>query len=341
MVKLSKMKTQNLFIGMLSLIFVNIPNSYAQLKVWNNTNQTVNGQVVVGDATSPWDAYLYVKNTTANKRCLFLKHYATATSGQHSSGVQVDQAGTASWVVFDSQGTAKFWVMGNGDAYTRSTLLSSDSTLKKDISRMKSVKEGLLSLNGYKYIFKDDLSSQGKKSIGFLAQEVAKVFPEVVNTEDGKMFIAYYSIIPIVVEAMKEQESEIREMKSDIESLSLKIVELEKKLEKGSPSFSGSINSSSLDDSQDLGQEAVLYQNSPNPFTKTTIIRSFLPNSVKAASLSVFNGRGVEMKRIVLLERGSIETLLDARTLKPGTYFYNLIVDNKSVSSKTMIITAN
>jgi len=336
------MKTKICLIGILALAVINRTDSFAQLKVWNNTAQSVMGQVVIGDMSNPWDAYLYVKNTTANKRCLFLKHYATITSGQHSSGVQVDQSGTASWVVFDYQGTAKFWVMGNGDAYTRSVLLSSDSTLKENISRMKSVKEGLFSINGYKYDFKEDKLKGGKKNIGFLAQEVEKVFPEVVDTANGKMFIAYYSIIPIVVEAMKEQQAEIDELKSGMQLLSKKVQDLEKGLEKSGQQSNSSLEPGQSNHSEDLMYEdAVLYQNSPNPFFETTTIRVFLPSTVSSASLSIFDGRGVERKKIILKERGNIETLINARALNAGTYSYSLVVDNKFIASKTMILTTN
>ena len=56
-----------------------------------------------------------------------------------------------------------------------------------------------------------------KEDLGFIAQEVKDVLPELVRiNEDGKMSLRQASIIPLLVEAIKEQQKQIDELKSKL-----------------------------------------------------------------------------------------------------------------------------
>ena len=56
--------------------------------------------------------------------------------------------------------------------------------------------------------------------IGLIAQEVEKLFPEMVATnQDGYKSIDYSKISVLLIQVMKEQQNEIDKMKSDIEEL--------------------------------------------------------------------------------------------------------------------------
>lgn len=60
------------------------------------------------------------------------------------------------------------------------------------------------------------------KRIGFLAQEMEKIIPEVVRTSvNGTKAIAYTDLIAILVEGMKEQQSEIDSLKNEVANLSI------------------------------------------------------------------------------------------------------------------------
>ncbi|MEI7563318.1 MAG: tail fiber domain-containing protein [bacterium] len=55
-------------------------------------------------------------------------------------------------------------------------------------------------LNGYSFTWKDT----GKKDIGLIAQEVEKIFPDLVNTDtDGVKAVEYMNIIAPLVESVK------------------------------------------------------------------------------------------------------------------------------------------
>jgi hypothetical protein len=68
-------------------------------------------------------------------------------------------------------------------------------------------------LKGVNYTWKDDKDK--KLQVGFLAQDVESVIPEAVITNDSTKIksLAYTAIIPYLVEAIKEQQSQIEALK--------------------------------------------------------------------------------------------------------------------------------
>jgi hypothetical protein len=61
---------------------------------------------------------------------------------------------------------------------------NSDKRLKTDITVMNDALDRILSLNGYYFTWKKN----GVKSLGIIAQEIEKVFPEIVSTLDALSF---------------------------------------------------------------------------------------------------------------------------------------------------------
>jgi hypothetical protein len=92
------------------------------------------------------------------------------------------------------------------------TSLSSDENSPSTETNIDKIKK----LKGVKYTWKND---KGKKvHSGFLAQEVEKVIPEAVMTVDStkSKSMAYNALIPYLVEAIKEQQVEIEELKKKL-----------------------------------------------------------------------------------------------------------------------------
>jgi len=56
---------------------------------------------------------------------------------------------------------------------------------------------------------------------GLIAQEVQKVFPEMVSTvdEEGHIGVSYEQMIPVLVEALLEQQEQIEAQPASIEAL--------------------------------------------------------------------------------------------------------------------------
>ena len=87
----------------------------------------------------------------------------------------------------------------------------SDQRLKANISTISNALDRVTLLRGVDYTYNDT----GKKSIGVIAQEIEKVFPEVVNENtDGYKSVNYGVIVGVLIEAIKELKQEIEELKN-------------------------------------------------------------------------------------------------------------------------------
>lgn len=93
----------------------------------------------------------------------------------------------------------------------------SDEELKENIEDIKNPIKILKKLNPVKFEWKDS----GKSSFGLIAQEVEKIIPEIVNTNEYKS-IEYQSLIPFLIKALQEQEQEIKKMRKRISKLEKK-----------------------------------------------------------------------------------------------------------------------
>ena len=104
-----------------------------------------------------------------------------------------------------------------GDLTVNGTITeSSDERIKENISRIENPLEKIKGINGVEY----NKIGSDKKEIGFIAQEVQKVLPEVVETdESGNLSVAYQRMTAVLLEAIKEQQKTIDELKRRVSSL--------------------------------------------------------------------------------------------------------------------------
>ena len=72
------------------------------------------------------------------------------------------------------------------------------------------------------------MNNQLKNKIGFIAQELELVFPELVETNKttGYKAVNYDGMIPVLVEGMKEQQAQIDELKQQNELLLKELQEM-------------------------------------------------------------------------------------------------------------------
>jgi ethanolamine utilization microcompartment shell protein EutS len=90
----------------------------------------------------------------------------------------------------------------------------SDISLKKDIQPLNyGILDKVLALNPVSFYWKDE-SIDKEKHFGFIAQEIEEVLPELVRQDSqGKKLLNYNEFIPFLVQALKEQQKEIEELK--------------------------------------------------------------------------------------------------------------------------------
>ena len=114
-----------------------------------------------------------------------------------------------------------FKVMFNGDTTVSNDLtvsgdvvISSDARLKSNIVSLGSTLPKLLQIDGKSYEMK------GKQKIGVLAQEIQEVFPELVSEDDNEMLaVNYQGLVPILINALKEQNEKINRLEKLVEKI--------------------------------------------------------------------------------------------------------------------------
>ena len=93
---------------------------------------------------------------------------------------------------------------------------SSDKRLKKNIKTVESALDKVIALRGVSFDWKEG----GAKAIGLIAQEAEKVIPEIVSQdENGYLGIKYNNLIGVLIEAIKEQQEQIKALKNRIDEL--------------------------------------------------------------------------------------------------------------------------
>lgn len=100
----------------------------------------------------------------------------------------------------------------------------SDLRWKKNIKPLENSLSKLSSLQGVDYEWKKeeypDMNFNDRTQIGFIAQDVEKIIPEVVTTADnGYKSVSYEKLVPVLTEAIKDQQKQIEELKIAIEQL--------------------------------------------------------------------------------------------------------------------------
>ena len=106
------------------------------------------------------------------------------------------------------------------------TAFASDMRLKTNITPIESPLDKLMSLSGFTFTFNDTAAELGYNKeeihVGVSAQEVKEVLPEAVApapADDNYMTVRYEKLVPLLIEAMKEQQQTIDDLKSRLEKL--------------------------------------------------------------------------------------------------------------------------
>ena len=94
----------------------------------------------------------------------------------------------------------------------------SDAKYKENVKPIENALGKVMDLEGVSFDWKENSEILDiKEDIGFIAQDVQKVIPELVKeNEDGNLSLRYQGLIPVLLEAMKEQQKQIDELKSQM-----------------------------------------------------------------------------------------------------------------------------
>lgn len=155
---------------------------------------------------------------------------------------------------------------------------------------------------------------------GLLSEEVMQIFPDLVqNDKEGIISINYIEIIPLLINAIKELDYELQELKGFKE----------------------------LIDSHADTRSLSLYENTynlehnnldPIQLSNPVKFRYKLPISVKSANIVIYNKTGKQVDYIELIDRGDVEYSYSTHHLNDDFYFCVLYIDGAIVETMKMIV---
>lgn len=213
----------------------------------------------------------------------------------------------------------------------------SDERYKSNIKTIKSADDILSQLRGVTYDMRKDefpeMNFKEGRNYGFIAQELKEVMPEVVKADEkGFYAVQYTALVPVLVEGYKNQQETIENQGREITELRNELAEIKALLSGNSATKVGQSGSgASLN-------EARLFNNQPNPFSESTIIRYFLPENAENAFILISDLNGKVMQTLKLNQVGEAQVTLEAGSLSAGVYLYSLSVNGQKVATERMIL---
>jgi hypothetical protein len=120
----------------------------------------------------------------------------------------------------DDFNVQQFKVTGNGVIYAMNAVIQilSDERLKENVKNSTDGLNIINALRPVRFDYKNGFGNDKKNELGFIAQEVEKVFPEALSEWEqyGEIYktLGSSSLIPVLVKAIQELSAEVNELKS-------------------------------------------------------------------------------------------------------------------------------
>lgn len=250
---------------------------------------------------------------------------------------------------------------------------ASDRRLKTNIHPYTKGLQYILALQPKEYSYNGDAEMPtGVRYVGFIAQELEEVDPEMVGafvyTDENGKETTYLSVNDsrvryMLINAIKEQQQQIESQEEQIEEQQQRIEELEADMQEKDAQIEqllamfqqlsdrmGALEGKKTTApapaprqetpaSEKEGNQALLLQNLPNPFDGQSVVRYTLPEQYQTAQITVANMQGQEVKKYILKGQGEGTITFQASDFAKGVYVYNLVIDGKVVATRKMMTT--
>lgn len=197
---------KNYFFSLLFLAFslVLTPEARAQFKLHDD------GHISLGSLTKNYGVQIQPSGFTSF-RIRSNSDYAWVTLSYSNTSHQKN------WIVANIQGspagTHTFYVYGNGNVYKAGSFRQADALFQEESNQIENASYLLNQITGIWYTDTNDNKDPSKKTdrkIGVTAQEVEKVIPEAVSSdENGVLYVDYEALTVFLIEAVKEQNKKI------------------------------------------------------------------------------------------------------------------------------------
>ncbi len=292
----------------------------------------------------------------------FLATGTSAGCGWNQYGVRAEantSLGSTNYGIYASASggcNANYAGWFNGNIYCTGSYLGSDQKLKKEIKPLENSMEKIKKLNPSSYVFKikefEALNLPNGKQLGLIAQELEKVFPELIQevpeterrSSEGKEIkvpgfksVNYIGLIPVLISGIQEQQKQIEDQAKQNNDLKSQVTELQKQVNELVNRKTG--NATGINQPNTSVDGFSLNQNIPNPFSQETVIKYMLPDQINNAYLAVYDLSGKQITSFPLTEKGAGSITISSERLAAGMYIYSVIADNKVLDSKRMVVT--
>ena len=212
-------------------------SAFNSTAIGNSTTASGSTSIAMGSnstASGANSAAMGSNSTASDYGSLVIGQYNSSGSSVTNSATAFNTANTAFVIGNGTNGSNQsdaFKVLFSGETTIGSdlevkgnVLVSSDARLKANIVSLGSTLAKLLLIDGKRYTMKKD----GKQNIGVLAQDIQKVFPELVSTDDRDMLaVNYQGLVPVLINGLKEQDAKMKEQDAKMKEQQKRLERLE------------------------------------------------------------------------------------------------------------------
>lgn len=184
----------------------------------------VNSSGDVGIGTS-WPNYRLEAATDASND--YVANFFNDGNNQNRQGIRIQAGadggtGSTNYIsCYDGDGDNIGYIENQSGTFQ----LVDPSDIRTKTNIADTMVEGLSVINNLRVVdFNRIQNPEGPRSTGFIAQEAQEVYPKMVTTgPDGMLGVGKASLIPVLVEAMQEQQKQIEDLRETIEDLKTQI----------------------------------------------------------------------------------------------------------------------
>lgn len=192
----------------LSVVFI-VLSAFMFSKSYSQIRYTSNGKLTIGN-TQPYEFYAQtVEGSGMYYTCLTNKFLQLDVS---PSAPRI--AGTGNQIVFYNTKTSTFNSIQVANVYNYSDARAK-TNVRPSVYGLNTISQ--LRPVTYQFAGEKEIGRSSNLEIGLIAQEVEKVLPSIVYTDDeGKKLINYVALIPVLIESIKTLQAEVDELKKSI-----------------------------------------------------------------------------------------------------------------------------
>jgi hypothetical protein len=183
-----------------------------KMRLTHEGDLTVSTSFTIGSATITEAELEILDGATVTTAELNILDGVTSTAAELNlvDGITAGTVSASKAVIVDSNKDASGFrnITATGTVQGAEVTATSDERLKSDIQTIDNALDKVMNIRGVSY------TKQAERGIGVIAQEIEKVLPEVVTDGEYKS-VAYGNIVGVLIEAIKEQQKQIDELKKD------------------------------------------------------------------------------------------------------------------------------